>query len=1011
MLELRACFPFSSCTGCGLAIDVLGPVIVLRPGDPIAMLVTDDLATFGLSALRLADSEVKIDWGRVAGRFRGAPADPNAVALPSVAVQIPRSLLCTVAWRYSGFALTNLTSVNWPDDPEVSKWLTEIRKSLVMPRPRQALNAFITASDDVEGIDAIRAHPELVVDVWVPVIRELSRQVLEMQPGRGERDALATRLAFLHRQRIDFVRPGELHWSEQSRSVGLGDRADLIEQLLRTLVAGRNLPSADLLPSLEAGQRLIEECANALGERHFMTLLALNDTAALWNSMPAGAERAHALLSAVIRVAIEDGDPILGDALVNAASSLSSQGSLLNADSAVDRHAMLQTAMHVYILTDADRPTVKIAALVNSAAATRSSPLGEALDNALDALTLYDQARTYIGQQISPRPADLLLVETNALNAMTSLLASNSLDVDTVLGQVSAVVRVAESPGINSEARVHALLQAASAIDSLARIKPYAISDEHIRRMVRWVEEAYEGTRGFPPNHAGRIDSASLLADILLSPERMHYMGHPERGDALGRAEQVITESARSLAGAPVTRMHHLQWANVGRFYVANARLDAAIEAYYEACRYADDTVDSALTSATRLAEASAAGDVYQRLIFLLIHVGRAVEAGDVAERSRRHWRRNSDTIPDLQDVIRSRTEQDALLLYAGTCGFGAWAIAYASSALAAAWVATIDVGRLTGTVARLQSATSRQDIDDSLTTAAEILRPGILDNVAKVIVAAGASRLSLIPSGLFASLPIASLESDGRSWSDLAEVTQLVSAAEPLHTGTSVVRMGEGYLVSDPTHDLNYAAVEADSVRRWDPHIHEPAETGLRAWLLDNLPKARHLHLACHARYEPGNPYESHFRLGNGLRLTVADISVLTSNIDLVVASACQTALIGVASTEMAVGLGQTLIATGARGVIAALWDVHDLGTAMVIARFYEELRHDGLAGASLTRAQAYLRNACVDDLLAGLGDWVPQGVDSELRALALSPRYRDGVRKPFASPSQWAALVYIGA
>jgi CHAT domain-containing protein len=667
--------------------------------------------------------------------------------------------------------------------------------------------------------------------------------------------------------------------------------------------------------------------------------------------------------------------------------------------------------MHVYNLTDADRPAVKIAALVNSAAAARSSLLGQAADNALDALALYDQARIHLGQQGSPRPADQLLVETNALNAMTSLLASNSVDEDAVLGQVSLVANVAESPGINSEARIHALLQAASAIDSLARLKPHAISAEHMRRMVRWVEQAYEATRAFPPDHAGRIDSASLFADILLSPERVHYTVDPERDDVLGHAEQIITESARSLAGAPVTRMHHLQWANVGRFYVANARFDDAIEAYYQACRYADNIVDSALTSATRLAEASAAGDVYQRLIFLLIHVGRAVEAGDVAQRSRWHWRRNSDTIPDLHDVIRSRTEQDTMLLYAGTCGFGAWVIAYASSALAAAWVATIDTSRLTTAVVQLQSATSRQDIDDSLTTAAEILKPGILDNVANVIGAAGAARLSLIPSGLFASLPIASLESDGRSWSDLTEVTHLVSAAEPLGTGTSVVRVGEGFLVSDPTQDLEYAAVEAESARRWDPQIHEPAETGLRAWLLDNLPKARHLHLACHARYEPGDPYESHFRLGKGLRLTVADISVLSSNIDLVIASACQTALVGVASTEMAVGLGQTLIAAGARGVIAALWDVPDLGTAMVIARFYEELRHDGLAGASLRRAQAYLRNACVDDLLAGLGDWVPQGVDHELRALALSPRYRDGVRKPFASPSQWAALVYIGA
>jgi len=72
----------------------------------------------------------------------------------------------------------------------------------------------------------------------------------------------------------------------------------------------------------------------------------------------------------------------------------------------------------------------------------------------------------------------------------------------------------------------------------------------------------------------------------------------------------------------------------------------------------------------------------------------------------------------------------------------------------------------------------------------------------------------------------------------------------------------------------------------------------------------------------------------------------------DLVVLSACRTALGRDVRGEGLVGLTRGFWYAGAPRVMASLWDVRDQATAELMRRFYRRLLHDGLTPAAALRA-----------------------------------------------------------
>jgi tetratricopeptide (TPR) repeat protein len=132
-------------------------------------------------------------------------------------------------------------------------------------------------------------------------------------------------------------------------------------------------------------------------------------------------------------------------------------------------------------------------------------------------------------------------------------------------------------------------------------------------------------------------------------------------------------------------------------------------------------------------------------------------------------------------------------------------------------------------------------------------------------------------------------------------------------------------------------------------------------------IPGARLIHLATH-----GLVYSSdaHSRLSfvalapdatHDGHLSVAKIvDSLTFRAELVVLSACQTAVGNVTSAEGTLGLQRAVLAKGARSVLVSLWNVPDESTLFLIQRFYHHWLHDGNAPSkseALRLAQADVR------------------------------------------------------
>jgi len=83
-----------------------------------------------------------------------------------------------------------------------------------------------------------------------------------------------------------------------------------------------------------------------------------------------------------------------------------------------------------------------------------------------------------------------------------------------------------------------------------------------------------------------------------------------------------------------------------------------------------------------------------------------------------------------------------------------------------------------------------------------------------------------------------------------------------------------------------------------------------------------------------------------------VRDIYNLNQSDDLVVLSACDTALGKDIKGEGLVGLTHAFLASGSKSVVASLWKVDDRATSVLMANFYKSMLQDGLPPAAALRS-----------------------------------------------------------
>jgi len=239
-------------------------------------------------------------------------------------------------------------------------------------------------------------------------------------------------------------------------------------------------------------------------------------------------------------------------------------------------------------------------------------------------------------------------------------------------------------------------------------------------------------------------------------------------------------------------------------------------------------------------------------------------------------------------------------------------------------------------------------------------------------------------PSGVLNYLPFAALH-NGRSYLiDEAMITYVpgfnaLQKREP-NLSQSVLAIGNPD-VDNPSLELYFAQKEAREIdfmygRNGEVYIGKDAtETQVKKSLDGGTYQT--VHLACHGVFNKENPAFSFLYLRsdgeNNGRLDIEEILGMHVKADLVVLSACETAVGSLGKGDEVMALDRAFLNAGSTAVISALWRISDVATAMLFKKYYR-YRKDGISQSEALQKAA-----------------------SDLRAF-------------FSHPVYWAALKYTG-
>lgn len=265
--------------------------------------------------------------------------------------------------------------------------------------------------------------------------------------------------------------------------------------------------------------------------------------------------------------------------------------------------------------------------------------------------------------------------------------------------------------------------------------------------------------------------------------------------------------------------------------------------------------------------------------------------------------------------------------------------------------------------------------LDAEIVEVGRVVGPGLLQPLDAALVSRGADEVTIVPLGTIGQLPLQALtwEHDGESRCllDSFAVTTIPSAYVRQIALTRAARggfFGALVAVGNPlpqTRELPASELEAAGVAavvQAEETTVLVGATAKKKAVLEALPRATHIHLACH-----GAAVRDLRNLDGGLffagdeQLSAAELlEVDLSRARLVVASACETGLIGEYDTlDESLALSTVLLGAGAAGVVASLWQVDDYATSLLMTRFYEVLVATPHAPARALRlAQLWLRD-----------------------------------------------------
>ncbi len=256
------------------------------------------------------------------------------------------------------------------------------------------------------------------------------------------------------------------------------------------------------------------------------------------------------------------------------------------------------------------------------------------------------------------------------------------------------------------------------------------------------------------------------------------------------------------------------------------------------------------------------------------------------------------------------------------------------------------------------------------------------LADLSRLLLAPAAGRLSgrrlvVVPEGALHLVPFAALPDPAFQDGPMAAHREVVTvpsassllairggaAARPPAPGVVAVLADPVFGDSSPFPRLPQTREEARLVLSLAPPGERLAALGFaaRRELATGgaLGRFRVIHFATHARVDMDDPDRSGIALSNGF-LRSEEIYRLRLGADLVVLSACETALGREVRGEGVVGLTRAFLHAGARRLLVSLWPVEDRATTELMARFYQGLFREHLTpAAALRRAQEETRHA----------------------------------------------------
>ena len=180
------------------------------------------------------------------------------------------------------------------------------------------------------------------------------------------------------------------------------------------------------------------------------------------------------------------------------------------------------------------------------------------------------------------------------------------------------------------------------------------------------------------------------------------------------------------------------------------------------------------------------------------------------------------------------------------------------------------------------------------------------------------------------------------------------------------------------------------------------------------DLLKANSVFFFCHGKFEFNYPLESGLQLADE-SLNLADIinHLKLENCRLVTLSACETGLIDtINSSDEYIGLPSGFFVAGSNNVVSSLWTVSATATALLMVKFYEELKHQKNIVLALKTAQIWLR----DTNILGFKQWLPKSnLDEDWQDelddyFSIEERNQGSNVKIFVSPFYWSAFCAIG-